>query len=248
MPGQNPVVAEHYQDQFQTISFPLHGSTITRGAITPLLYVEKRQIVIDDVRLITRNGEASLTIDVGFMPGATPTGATWTGTYTCSVAASTTVTIVSTVSGSLSVGDRLVDQDSGAVLSNIPADAYIASFGTYPISATNLTGTVIINTAATGTSTGASGEATSFKSVLTAPMSAATDNTIVVGAINSNLTTIPTAAPNSLEVTEANNVVPGPVTVGTTTTLGNVIGIEARGAATTNYVGTLQIRYRERLA
>lgn len=246
MPGQNPVVAEHYTDQFQTISFPLHGSTVTRGAITPLLYVEKRQIVIDDVRLITRNGEASLTLDVGFMPGATPTGATWTGTYTCSVAAGTTVTIASTVSGSLSVGDRLVDQDSGAVLTNIPADAYIASFGTYTVAAG--TGTVIINTAATGTSTGASGEATSFKSVLTAPMSAATDNTMVVGAVNSNLTTIPTAAPNSLEVTEANNVVPGPVTVGTTTTLGNVIGIEARGATTSNYVGTLQIRYRERLA
>ena len=246
MPGQNPVVAEHYPNQFQTISFPLHGSTVTRGAITPLLYVEKRQIVIDDVRLITRNGETSLTLDVGFTPGATPTGATWTGTYTCSVAAGTTVTIASTVSGSLSVGDRLVDQDSGAVLSNIPADAYIASFGTYTVAAG--TGTVIINSAATGPSTGASGEATSFKSVLTAPMSAATDNTIVVGAVNSNLTTIPTTAPNSLEVTEANNIVLGPVTVGTTTTLGNVIGIEARGAATTNYVGTLQIRYRECLA
>jgi hypothetical protein len=71
---------------------------------------------------------------------------------------------------------------------------------------------------------------------------------IVVGAINSNLTTIPTAAPNNLEVTEPNNVVPGPVTVGSTTTLGGVLSIEARGAATTDYVGTLQIRYRERLA
>jgi hypothetical protein len=81
-------------------------------------------------------------------------------------------------------------------------------------------------------------------------MSAATANanSIVVGAINSNLTTIPTAAPNSYAVTTPNNVVPGPTTSGSTTTLGGVLSIEARGAATTNYIGTLQIRYRERLA
>lgn len=244
MPGQNPVVAEHYKDQFQTISFPLHGSTITRGAITPLLQVEKRQIVIDDVRLITRDGEASLTIDVGFMPGATPTGKTWSGTYTCSAATTTTVTIDSTVSGSLAVGDRLVDQDSGAALTNIPVGAYIASFGTYTVASG--TGTVIINSAATGTSSGASGEATSFKSVLKAPMSAATDNVVVVADINYSTSTLPTAAPNSLAVTSANNILLGPIA--TPATAGVVLGIEARGAATTNYVGTLQIRYRESLA
>ena len=247
MPGQNPVVAQHYPDHFHTVSFPLHGSTITRGAITPLLYVEKQQLVVDDVRLITRVGVDSLTIDVGFTPGATPTGATWTGTYSCSAAAGTTVTIASTTGGSLSVGDRLVAND-GSALTNIPVGAYIASFGTYPISSTNLTGTVIISSAATGTSTGASGTALSFKSVLTAPMSAATatNNSMVVGAINSNNATIPTTAPNSLEVTTPNNIVPGPIT--TPSTLGSVLCVEARGAATTNYIGTLQIRYRDRLA
>jgi hypothetical protein len=245
MPGQNSVVAQHYPDHFHTVSFPLHGSTITRGAITPLLYVEKQQLVVDDVRLITRVGEDSLTIDVGFTPGATPTGATWSGTYTCSVASSTTVTIVSTVSGSLSVGDRLV-ANSGAALTNIPVGAYIASFDTYTV-ATG-TGTVVISAAATGTSTGASGTALSFKSVLTAPMSAATatNNSVVVGAINSNNATVPTAAPNSLEVTTPNNIVPGPIT--TPSTLGSVLCVEARGAATANYIGTLQIRYRDRLA
>jgi hypothetical protein len=245
MPGQNPVVAQHYPDHFHTVSFPLHGSTITRGAITPLLYVEKQQLVVDDVRLITRVGEDSLTIDVGFTPGATPTGATWSGTYTCSVASGTTVTIASTVSGSLSVGDRLV-ANTGAALSNIPVGAYIASFGTYTVAAG--TGTVVISAAATGTSTGASGTALSFKSVLTAPMSAATatNNSVVVGAINSNNATVPTSAPNSLEVTTPNNIVPGPIT--TPSTLGSVLCIEARGAATTNYIGTLQIRYRDRLA
>lgn len=243
MPGQNPVVAEHYPDHFHTLSFPIHGSTITRGAITPLLYVEKRQLVVDDVRLISRVGVSSLTLDVGFLPGATPTGATWTGTYTCSVAAGTTVTIVSTTGGSLSVGDRLVN-NTGAVLTNIPADAYIASFGTYTVAAG--TGTVVISAAATGTSTGATGAALSFKSVLTAPMSAASDNAMVVGAINYGTGTVPTTAPNSLEVTSANNIVPGPIS--TPSTLGSVLAIEARGAATTNYIGTLQIRYRDRLA
>jgi len=243
MPGQNPVVAQHYPDHFHTLSFPIHGSTITRGAITPLLYVEKQQMVVDDVRLLTRVGVASLTIDVGFMPGATPTGATWTGTYTCSVAAGTTVTIASTTGGSLSVGDRLVAND-GSALTNIPVGAYIVSFGTYTVTAG--TGTVVISAAATGTSTGASGTALSFKSVLTAPLSAATDNTMVVGAINSNNSTVPTTAPNSLEVTTPNNIVPGPIT--TPSTLGGVLGLEARGAATTNYIGTVQIRYRDRLA
>ena len=243
MPGQNPVVAEHYQDQFQTISFPLHGSTITRGAITPLLYVEKRQIVVDDVRLITRTGEGSLTIDVGFLPGATPTGATWTGTL--SSTSSTTVTINSTVSGSLTVGDRLVPL-TGTPITSMPAGAYIASFGTYTVAAG--TGTVIINSATTGTISSVSTAACGFDSILTAPMSAATDNTMVVGAINSNQSTVPTSAPNSLAVTTPNNIVPGPTTSGSTTVLGGVLGIEARGAATTNYVGTLQIRYRERQA
>ena len=243
MPGQNPVVAEHYQDQLQTISFPLHGSTITRGAITPLLYVEKRQIVVDDVRLITRTGVSSVTVDVGFLPGATPTGATWTGTL--SSTSSTTVTINSTVSGSLAVGDRLVPL-TGTAITSMPNEAYIASFGTYTVAAG--TGTVIINSATTGTISSVSTAARSFNSVLTAPMSAATDNTIVVGAINSNQSTVPTAAPNNLSVTTPNNVVPGPTTSGSTTVLGSVLGIEARGAATTNYVGTLQIRYRERLA
>lgn len=243
MPGQNPVVAEHYPDHFHTLSFPIHGSTVTRGAITPLLYVEKRQMVVDDVRLLTRVGVASLTLDVGFTPGATPTGATWTGTYTCSVASGTTVTIASTTGGSLGVGDRLVAND-GSALTNIPVGAYIASFGTYTV-ATG-TGTVVISAAATGSSTGASGTALSFKSVLTAPIAAGTDNTMTVGAVNYSSATVPTAAPNSLEVTSANNVVPGPIT--TSSTLGSVLGIEARGAATTNYVGTLQIRFRDRLA
>ena len=244
MPGQNPVVAEHYPDQFQTLCIPMHTGTITRGAITPLLQVEKRQMVIDDVRLITRNGETSLTIDVGFMPGATPTGKTWSGTYSCSAATTTTVTIDSTVSGSLSVGDRIVDQDSGGAITNIPVGGYIESFGTYTVAGG--TGTVIINSAATGTSAGASGEATSFKSVLKAPMSAATDNVVVVADINYSTSTLPTAAPNSLAVTSANNILLGPIA--TPATAGVVLGIEARGAATTNYVGTLQIRYRERLA
>lgn len=247
MPGQNPVVAEHYTDQFQTISFPIHGSTIGRGLITPLLYVEKRQIVIDDVRLITRRAVTDLTVDVGFMPGATPVSS-WTGTIT-TTNASATVTIATTSAGTLSVGDRFVNAITGAAVTGLPADVYISALGTYPISATNLTGTVTLNTGTGVTAgTGSAANAVNFKSVLTAPMAAGTDNTMVVGAINSNLTTIPTAAPNNLEVTEANNIVLGPVTVGTTTTLGNVIGIEARGAATTNYVGTLQIRYRERLA
>jgi hypothetical protein len=241
MPGQNPVVAQHVPDQFQTLSYPIHGSTITRGAVTPLLQVEKQQLVIDDVRLITRVGVSSLTIDVGFLPGATPTSSTWTGTYSCSVASSTTVTIDSTVSGSLSVGDRLVSS-SGAALTNIPADAYIASFGTYTVAAG--TGTVVINSAATGTSSGATGAASSFKSVLTAAMSAATNNIVVVGAVNSNQSTLPTTAPNSLAVTTPNNIVAGPIG----STAGQVLGIEARGAATTNYIGTLQIRYRDRLA
>jgi len=245
MPGQNPVVAEHYKDQFQTIFFPLHGSSITRGAITPLLYVEKRQIVVDDVRLINRIGAASMTIDVGFMPGATPTGATWNGDYTTN--STTTVSITGTTSGSLSVGDRLV-QNSGAVVVGIPADAYISSFGTYTTAAG--TGTVVISEAASTSVayTGSTGFATSFKSVLTAPMAAGTSNTMVVGAINSNQSTVPTAAPNSLAVTTPNNIVPGPTTSGSTTVLGRVLGIEARGAATTGYIGVLQIRYRERLA
>jgi len=246
MPGQNPVVAEHYKDQFQTISFPIHGSTITRGAITPLLYVEKRQIVVDDVRLITRVGVDSLTIDVGFTRGAAPVGG-WTGTYSCSAANGTTVTIDSTTSGFLTVGDRLATV-AGAALTNIPVGAYIQSFGTYTAAAG--TGTVIISDAATNTSSGATGNAIDFNSVLTAPMAAATANanTIVVGAINSNQSTVPTTAPNSYAVTTPNNIVPGPVTVGSTTTLGGVLSIEARGAATTNYIGTLQIRYRARQA
>jgi len=245
MPGQNPVVAEHYQDQFQTISFPIHGSTIGRGLITPLMQVEKRQMVIDDVRLITRRAVTDLTIDVGFMPGATPVS-TWTGTIT-TTNASATVTIASTSAGSLSVGDRFVNAITGAAVTGLPSDVYIASFGTY--SASNPTGTVTLNTGTGVTAgTGSAANAISFKSVLTAPMAAGTDNTVVVGAINSNLTTLPTTAPNNLEVTEPNNILAGPVTVGSTTTAGTVLSIEARGAATTNYVGTLQIRYRERLA
>jgi len=243
MPGQNPVVAEHYQDQLQTISFPIHGSTIARNGITPLLYVEKRQIVIDDVRLITRRGVTDLTLDVGFTPGATPV-ATWKGTIT-TTNASATVTIASTTSGysasSLSVGDRFY-AIAGGVPTGVPAEAYITAVASDFSTVTMNTGTGA--TAATGTTA----YVVSYKSVLTAPMSAATENTMVVGAINSNQSTLPTAAPNNLEVTEPNNVVPGPTTSGSTTTLGRVLCIEARGAATTDYVGTLQIRYRERLA
>lgn len=243
MPGQNPVVAQHYPDQFQTLSFPIHGSTIARNGITPLLYVEKRQIVIDDVRLITRRGVTSLTLDVGFTPGATPV-ATWKGTIT-TTAANATVTIASTTSGysasSLSVGDRFY-AIAGGVPTGVPDDAYITAVASDFSTVTMNTGTGA--TAATGTTA----YVVSYKSVLTAPMSAATENTIVVGAINSNQSTLPTAAPNNLEVTEPNNVVPGPTTSGSTTTLGRVLCIEARGAATTDYVGTLQIRYRECLA
>ena len=245
MPGQNPVVAQHYPDQFHTLSFPLTANSITRGAVTPLLYVEKPQMVIDDVRLITRIGATSMTLDVGFMPGATPTGATWNGNYTTD--STTTVSITVTTSGSLSIGDRLV-QNSGTVLAGIPADAYISSFGTYTTAAG--TGTVVISEAASTSTayTGSTGYATSFKSVLTAPMAAGTSNTMVVGAINSNQSTVPTSGANSYAVTTPNNVVPGPTTSGSTTTLGRVLAIEARGAAVTGYVGTLQIRYRERLA
>ena len=244
MPGQNPVVAEHYQDQFQTISFPIHGSTIARNGITPLLYVEKRQIVIDDVRLITRRaGGTGLTLDVGFTPGATPV-AIWKGTIntTADVA---TVTIASTTSGysasSLSVGDRFY-AIAGGVPSGVPADAYITAI------ASDLS-TVTMNTGTGATvASGTTAYAVNFKSVLTAPMAAATENTMVVGTINSNQSTLPTAAPNNLEVTEPNNIVLGPTTSGSTTTLGRVICIEARGGTVTDYVGTLQIRYRERLA
>jgi hypothetical protein len=244
MPGQNSVVAEHYPDHFHTVSFPIHGSTIARNGITPLLYVEKRQIVIDDVRLITRRAGASgLTLDVGFTPGATPV-ATWKGTITTTLS-SATVTIASTTSGysasSLSVGDRLY-AIAGGVPTGVPAEAYITAVASDFSTVTMNTGTGA--TAATGTTA----YVVSYKSVLTAPMDAATENTIVVGAINSNQSTLPTAAPNNLEVTEPNNVVPGPTTSGSTTTLGRVLCIEARGAATTDYVGTLQIRYRERLA
>jgi len=243
MPGQNPVVAEHYQDQFHTISFPLTSNTITRGAITPLLYVEKRQIVVDDVRLITRKGDTSLTIDVGFLPGAAPTGATWNGTYVTT--SNNSVSITLTTSGSLSVGDRLVNID-GSVLTGIPAGTYISSFGTYTAAAGTGTITISANASTSATYTG-TGYANGFDSVLTAPMSAATDNTMVVGAINSNQSTVPTSAPNSLAVTTPNNIVPGPTTSGSTTVLGSVLCIEARGATVSNYVGTLQIRYRERL-
>ena len=240
MPGQNTVVAQHYQDEFQTISFPLHGSTITRGAVTPLFYLEK-DIVIDDVRLITRiAGASGLTLDVGFLPGATP-AATWVGTVT--PALSTTLTIASTTSGSLNVGDRLANVN-GAVITGIPADAYITAFGTYPAS---LTGTVTISATGTATSTVA-GAAMAWKSVLTAPMAAATDNVVVVGAVNANIATIPTAAPSNLVVTTGNNIVAGPTTSNNTTTLGNVLSILASGAATTAYNGTLQIRYRTRVA
>jgi len=244
MPGQNPVVAEHYPDHFHTLSFPLHGSTITRGAVTPLLQVEKRQMVVDDVRLITRAGVDDLTIDVGFLPGATPMGRTWVGTYTCTNA-SASVTIASTTSGALGLGDRLVNLD-GSALTNIPVGAHIAAFGTY--TAASGTGTVTISANATGASTGAAGAGSSFKSILKAPISAATanNNTVVVAEINYGTGTLPTTAPNSLEVTTPNNVVPGPIS--TPATVGAVLGIEARGAATTNYVGTLQIRYRDRQA
>ena len=241
MPGQNPVVADYYPDQFQTLSFPLHGSTIVRNGLTPLLYVEKRQIVIDDIRLITRFGVASLTIDVGFTPGATPV-ATWKGTVS-TTNSSPTVGIVTTTTGysasSLGIGDRFY-AIAGGVPTNFPDDAYISAVVTAGSSYT-------INGNATGTSTSPhiTAYAVNYKSLLTAPMSAATENTIVVGAINYSSATIPTTAPNNLEVTEANNIVLGPVSP---STLGNVISIEARGAATTNYVGTLQIRYRERVA
>lgn len=240
MPGQNTVVAQQYMDQYDTVSFPLHGSTITRGAVTPLFQLEK-DIVIDDVRLITRiAGAAGLTLDVGFLPGATPV-ATWTGTVT--TATSTTLTVATTTSGSLNVGDRLANI-SGAVITGIPADTYISAFGTYPASAT---GTVTISAAATASAT-VSGAATAWRSVLTAPMAAATDNVVVVGAVNANSSTIPTAAPANLVVTTANNLVQGPTTSGTTAVVGKVLGILALGAATTAYIGTLQIRYRTRVA
>lgn len=243
MPGQNPVVAEHYPDHFHTVSFPLHGSTIGRNLLTPLLYVEKRQIVIDDVRLITRRpGAAGLTIDVGFTPGAFPV-ATWKGAFSITNT-SATIGVASTDSGysasSIGLGDRIF-VIAGGVPTGFPADAHISTIVTAGSSFT-------MSAAATATSTSTTAYAVSYKSVLTAPMAAATENTMVVGAINSNLATIPTAAPNNLEVTTPNNVVPGPTTSGSTTTLGHVICIEARGAATTDYVGTLQIRYRERLA
>ena len=244
MPGQNPVVAEHYPDHFHTVSFPLNSSTITRNQITPLLYVEKRQIVIDDVRLITRRGVGSLTIDVGFTPGAAPV-ANWKGTIDISNS-SATITVNTTASGysasSLSVGDRLFDI-TGTVPTGIPTDAYITAVASGA-------GSFTINTA-TGASASASGSTcytVNYKSVLTAPLDAGTENTMVVGAINSNQSTVPSTAPNNLEVTTPNNIVLGPTTSGSTTVLGNVLCIEARGAVTTNYVGTLQIRYRERLA
>ena len=241
MPGQNTVVAQHYKGEFQTISFPLHGSTITRGAVTPLFYLEK-DIVVDDVRLITRiAGASGLTLDVGFLPGATPV-ATWVGTVT-TANTSTTLTVATTTSGSLKVGDRLANI-SGAVITGIPADTYISAFGTYPAS---LTGTVTISAAATASATVA-GAAMAWRSVLTAPMAAATDNVVVVGAVNANIATIPTAAPSNLVVTTGNNIVAGPTTSNNTTTLGNVLSILALGAATTNYIGTLQIRYRTRVA
>jgi len=241
MPGQNPVVADYYPDQFQTLSFPLHGSTIVRNGLTPLLYVEKRQIVIDDIRLITRFGVASLTLDVGFTPGATPV-ATWKGTVS-TTNASPTVGIATTATGysasSLSVGDRFY-AIAGGVPTGFPDDAYISAVVTAGSSYT-----INGNASATSTGTHTAAYAVNYKSLLTAPMSAATENTIVVGAINYSSATIPTTAPNNLEVTEANNIVLGPVSP---STLGNVISIEARGAATTNYVGTLQIRYRERVS
>ena len=245
MPGQNPVVAQHYPDHFHTVSFPLDGSIIARNGITPLIYVEKRQIVIDDVRLITRRaGGTGLTIDVGFTPGATPV-ATWKGTVS-TTNASPTVGIETTTTGysasSLSIGDRFY-VIAGGVPTGFPDDAYISAVVTAGSSYT-----INGNATATSTSPHITAYAVNYKSLLTAPMDAATENTMVVGAINSNQSTVPTAAPNNLEVTTPNNIVSGPTTSGSTTVLGNVLCIEARGAATTNYVGTLQIRYRERLA
>ena len=53
---------------------------------------------------------------------------------------------------------------------------------------------------------------------------------------------------SNLVVTTGNNIVAGPTTSNNTTTLGNVLSILALGAATTAYIGTLQIRYRTRVA
>lgn len=252
MPGQNTVVAQHYMDQYETVSFPLHGSTVTRDKVTPILYLEK-DIVIDDIRIINRLGIAGLTLDVGFLPGAKPVGETWAGKVT-TTATSTVVTITSTTTGSgpLSVGDRFMAADGTTTNAGFTINSYIVSFGTYtPGSGT---GTVNINQNSASAVTTTDSVACAWKSVLTAPMSAIvnTSNTVVVGSVNANTNTVPVSAAaagaNFYAVTTPNNIVKGPSTLVTTPVLGNVIGILAEGAATTNYVGTLQIRYRTRIA
>jgi len=250
MAGQNTVVAQHYMDQFETVSFPLSASTITRDKVTPILYLEK-DVVIDDIRIINRLGIAGLTLDVGFLPGAKPVGETWSGKVT-TTASSAVVTITTTTAGSLSVGDRFMAADGTTTNAGFTINSYIISFGTYTPGAG--TGTVNINQNAASAVTTTDAVACAWKSVLTAPMSAVanTTNTVVVGAINANPNTVPASAAaagaNFYAVTTPNNIVKGPSTLVTTPVLGNVIGILAEGAATTNYVGTLQIRYRTRIA
>lgn len=135
-----------YQYNEAAVSAYLRGGTLAAMTLTELQAFTGTVLVTVDGRALT-SASINLASATSFSNAATliqtglqNVGNSWTGTL--SVATSETVTIASTTSGVLHIGDVLVGTD-------IPANTTITAFGTYTPTAG--VGTVTISAAATGT-------------------------------------------------------------------------------------------------
>jgi hypothetical protein len=118
--------------------------------------------------------------------GLQTTGNKFSGTATC-VATSPTVTIVSTVSGSLAVGDNLV-------MTGVPAGALITAFGTY----TTGTGTGTVTLGVNATTTEASAEAATVTLLPTVTYDALRQAFVITSPTTGATSTISFAATGAL--------------------------------------------------
>lgn len=135
-----------YQYNPAAVSAYLRGGSLAGVSLTTIQGFTGTLVIVVDGRTVT-SAAINLSSATSFSNAATliqtglqTTGNVWAGTLTVTNL-STTVTINSTTSGQLHVGDVLVGTD-------IPVAATIVSFGTY--TAGTGTGTVVISAAATG--------------------------------------------------------------------------------------------------
>lgn len=150
-----------YQYNTVAVSAYLRGGTVAGLSLTALQALTGTVIVSVDGRTVT-SANINLSSATSFSNAATliqtglqTAGNIWSGTYT-TTNASTTVTINTTATGQLHIGDVIVGTD-------IPVAATIQSFGTYTPGTG--TGTVVISAAATGATGPTAGTVTALPTV-----------------------------------------------------------------------------------